>query len=145
MLYLTIIDNKKYTIMINKKKDLILIDIELSNELYNNTLLDGELYKHNNNWIFQVNDICIYNNINYHFKSLDTRLEILDTIFEDDYDFDTFKIVKVNHYTLHYFNDFITNKKIFLIIKYQCLFKHINTNDNCMYLKKIEQKQKQII
>ena len=38
--------------MINKKKNLILIDIELSNELYN-TLLDGELYKHNNNWIFK--------------------------------------------------------------------------------------------
>ena len=136
MLYLTIIDNKKYTIMINKKKkDLILIDIELSNELYNNTLLDGELYKHNNNWVFQVNDICIYNNINYHFKSLETRLEILDTIFEDDYDFDTFKIVKVNHYTLHYFNDFITNKKNIFDYKISgVLFKHINTNDNYMYV-----------
>ena len=70
MLFLTKIEDQKYTIMINKKKkDLIAIDMELSDDLYDNTLLDGELYKLEDKWIYQVNDLFIYNNVNYRFKS----------------------------------------------------------------------------
>ena len=136
MLFLTKIENQKYTIMINKKKkDLIAIDMELSDDLYDNTLLDGELYKLEDKWIYQVNDLFIYNNVNYRFKSLDIRLKILCNIFENNYDFDTFKIILIEPYSLNYFVDFIKNKDTILKFKTSgILFKNINTTDNYLYI-----------
>ena len=136
MLFLTKIENKKYTFMINKKKkDLIIIDMELSDDLYDNTLFDGELYKNNNKWVFQINDILIYNNINYRFKSLNNRLQVLNDIFQENYDFDTFKIVLVKYYTLNYFIDFIENKnKIFDYKISGVLFKNNNDTNNYLYI-----------
>ena len=138
MLFLTKIDNKKYTIMINKKKkDLISIEMELDDALYDNTLLDGELYKLNDKWIYQVNDLFIYNNINYRFKSLDLRIKILQSIFETNYDYATFKIILVEHYTLNYFIDCIENKNtIFKFKTSGILFKNINNNKNYLYIYK---------
>ena len=136
MLFLTIIEDKKYTIMINKKKkDLIAIDLELNDDLYNNTLLEGELFKHEHKWIYQVNDIFIYNNVNYRFKSLEIRLDVLNQIFKNNYDFDTFKIILVEPYTFNYFMDFIKNKNTILNFKTSgILFKNINNNDNYLYI-----------
>ena len=136
MLFLTKIEDQKYTIMINKKKkDLIAIDMELSDDLYDNTLLDGELYKLEDKWIYQVNDLFIYNNVNYRFKSLDIRLKTLSNIFENNYDFDTFKIILIEPYSLNYFVDFIKNKDTILKFKTSgILFKNINTNDNYLYI-----------
>lgn len=87
-LFMTIYDNKKYSIFINKKKeDMIYIRFRFDDDIFNNTLFDGELIKNNEgNWVYVITDILSYNNeFVLNSKTLEQRLELINEIYENKY------------------------------------------------------------
>ena len=53
-------------------------------ELFDNTLLEGEMIKDNNKkWIFLINDLYIYKNQSLENKNILKRLEVINNIFID--------------------------------------------------------------
>lgn len=102
--------NKNYNIFINKKnEDMIIVNFNFPSALYNMTLFDGELIKDKNNeWVYVVSDIFIYNNLNIRTEyTLTKRINVLNQIF------DKFIPENINHcridlkeyFTLDYIDD----------------------------------------
>ena len=62
ILFLTKIDEKNYCIFINKKNNVMnIVNIDFDDDLFNGSLLDGEIVKNEDNkYIFLVNDIPYY-------------------------------------------------------------------------------------
>lgn len=98
LLFLTKIDDKKYSIFINKKReDMIYIIFNFSEELYENTLLDGELIKNNRDeWIFVVNDLFLYKGKNT-LKNMDLskRRDLLREIVDNSFEIDKMDVCKM--------------------------------------------------
>ncbi len=101
---------KNYNIFINKKnEDMVIVNFNFPSTLYNTTLFDGELIKDKNNeWVYVVSDIFIYNNLNIRNEyTLTKRINLLKQIF------DKFIPENVNHcridlkdyFTLEYIDD----------------------------------------
>ena len=94
-LYLTKINNKNYSLFIDKKiirghtfPKIIITNYRFHESLYNNTILNGELIKtYNNNWEFVINDIIIYKNKKLN-NNIYERLKLLHNLLENDYIYD---------------------------------------------------------
>lgn len=101
-LYLTTFNNENYTLLIDKKitenhkfPKIIIIDLNFSENLFENTLFEGELIKKKNNeWIFLIDDIKVYKNnlVNLNFsKKINLLYEIINNLKYDSF-INTFKV-----------------------------------------------------
>jgi|TARA_B110000858_G_scaffold99098_1_gene113971 hypothetical protein len=115
MLFLTKINGKNMNAFINKKKkDIIVLNMKFGDDLYKNTLIDGELFKNNNgSWFFQTTDVFLYKNKNFLCKELIQRYNILNYIVKHDYKYnekkDSFCLHVPLIIKLKYFKDFHDN------------------------------------
>ena len=112
LLFLTKYHNKNYCVFINKKReDMIHVRFRFSEELFNNTLFDGELIKNNDNkYVYTITDIFSYKNeCVIEDKSLEERLDILQNIIHKKYkkdDLMNFCLLDVKEYfELKYLKD----------------------------------------
>lgn len=123
-MYLTKINFVNTVIMIDKKIQsgyfyprMIIINLQFHDDLFSNTLFDGEMIKKNeNDWIYLTSDMCLYKNTSTFnddlFKRINMLYVILETQFKVNFH-DFFKIevkkyfkFKEIHSILH---DFIPN------------------------------------
>ena len=124
-LYLTKINNKNYSLFIDKKiirghtfPKIIITNYRFQESLYNNTILNGELIKtYNNAWEFVINDIIIYKNKKLN-KNIYERLKLLHNLLENDYIYD----INLEICSLRIKKYFIPNQFNYVINKfiYQC-------------------------
>lgn len=79
LLFLTTYQEKKKSIFINKKNEVMMdTSFKFLGDLYQGTLLDGELVKNDENkWIFIINDIPYYKGENMITKSFEERQRII--------------------------------------------------------------------
>ena len=110
LLYLTKYNFVNTCMFIDKKVQagyflprIIITRFNFPDDLFENTLIEGEMIKDNNNkWVFLINDIYIHENISLQNKNLLKRLEILNKIFStyknDIDDVCTFQINKYFKY-----------------------------------------------
>jgi hypothetical protein len=131
-LFLTKINNKKYCFYINKKNNSIIsVRYRFKDVYFNNTLLDGELLKDNNNqWIFSVIDIIIDRGNCTDRYPLNQRLEMLDDMIRNNFNYDANLDVAhlelKKYFEYKYINDIYENYKDKL--SYRCsgmIFKNI--------------------
>tara|TARA_B100000780_G_scaffold278959_2_gene254629 strand:- start:1420 stop:2373 length:954 start_codon:yes stop_codon:yes gene_type:complete len=137
MLFLTKINGKNMSAFINKKKkDIIVLNMKFGDNLYKNTLIDGELFKNNDgSWFYQTTDVYLYKNKNFLCKELTQRYNILNYIAKHDYkyneDKDSFCLHVPLLMKLRYFKDFYENKRHELDYKVSgMVFKYIGQTDN---------------
>ena len=124
LLFLTKYNFSNISIFIDKKIQpgyflprMIITYFQFDDSLYDNTLIEGEMIKdNNNNWIFIINDVYIHknkllNNINI-FNRLDIIIDILKNNFnKDDNDICIFNIKKYFKYdNLKYMIDTFSKK-----------------------------------
>ena len=64
---------------------MIYIIYRFDDQLFNDTLFDGELLKRDDNWVYIINNLSIYNYKNCVMDNLMNKLEIINGIFEKDY------------------------------------------------------------
>lgn len=91
LLYLTKYNFVNTCIFIDKKVQagyflprMIISRFNFPDELFDNTLLEGEMIKDNNKkWIFLINDLYIYKNQSLENKNILKRLELINNIFID--------------------------------------------------------------
>lgn len=123
LIYFTRRNNVNQCIFIDKKVQqgyfyprMILIKIWFSDELFNGTILDGEMVKDNNNkWLFITSDILVHDNEIMTSINLVKRLHVLVHIFKNQYMYDPwvshcdFQIKKYFEYKLldHVKNEYI--------------------------------------
>ena len=112
-LFLTKIDDKRYSIFINKKReDMIYIRFRFEETLYENTLFDGELIKNNKNeWIYVINELILYKGDNVlKTKKASERYNLVKTIFSEQFTrddiMDVCKIDIKDTFSLDYLQDF---------------------------------------
>ena len=110
LLFLTKYNFTNLSIFIDKKIQpgyflprMIITYLQFDDELYNNTLFEGEMIKDkNNNWIFIMNDIYIYKNKLLIKNNILNRIELINNIlnnnFDDSSDICTFLIKKYFKY-----------------------------------------------
>jgi hypothetical protein len=142
VLFLTNINDKNYSIFINKKNEImILSQFKFDESLFQGTLFDGELVRSSDGkWHFLINDLAYYQGINVITKSFDERREILENIYKNMFENDK-KISICNVELKEYFEykylqsvceDYIPGKG------YKCsgvLFKNMsNFSDNYLYI-----------
>ncbi len=86
LLFLTTVQEKKKSIFINKKNEIMMdTSFKFMGDLYQGTLLDGELVKNDENkWIFIINDIPYYKGVNMITKSFDERQTIIEHILDSE-------------------------------------------------------------
>lgn len=92
LLYFTKIDDKKYCIYYNRKtNELVSVRHRFKDDIFDNTLIDGELLKDTDteHWRFSVSDILVYKGTNLNKHILDERLTILKNMLETEYIVDT--------------------------------------------------------
>jgi hypothetical protein len=82
VLFITRYNQKKFCIFINKKNDTMTItQLKFADDLFNGTLLDGEIVKNNEEkWIFLINDIAYYKGQNIVTKSFSDRQKIIENM-----------------------------------------------------------------
>lgn len=93
MLFLTKIHNQNYSILIDHKisdnhhfPKLIIVNFRFSEELFNDTILKGELIKNNNNkWQFIIDDIVVYQGKLVKINSLIDKIKLKYNILENYY------------------------------------------------------------
>jgi hypothetical protein len=92
-LYLTKYNFNNVCIFIDKKIQsgyflprMIIVYLQFSEELFTNTLFEGEMIKdNNNNWLFILNDIFLYKNNLLNKINIINRLEIIYKILKTNY------------------------------------------------------------
>jgi hypothetical protein len=87
VLFLTNVDDKNYSIFINKKNNVMnIVNINFNDELFKGTLLDGEIVKNNENkYIFLVNDLPYYKGNSLITRNLEERNKILEKLLNNEY------------------------------------------------------------
>jgi hypothetical protein len=143
LLFLTKYEHKNNSIFINKKKgDMIMVRFRFDNDIFNNTLFDGELIKNNKNeWVYVITDIISYTN-EYVSKSrtLSERRKLLKDIIENKYSKDeTINFCHIDikkYFNLKYLDDIY--QRYISSVPYKCsgvYFQHIeNYNKGFMYI-----------
>ena len=124
LLFLTKYNFVNLSIFIDKKIQpgyflprMIITYFQFDDSLYDNTLLEGEMIKdNNNNWIFIINDVYIYKNKLLNNNNIFNRLDIITDILKnnfnkDDNDICIFNIKKYFKYDkLRYMIDTFSKK-----------------------------------
>jgi len=138
ILFLTNIDNKKYAIFINKKNNVMnIVQFNFTDDLYEGTLLDGEIVKNEyNKYIFLINDIPYYKGKSQITNNFEQRNILIDEILENNYVMDKeLYIVKKRYFEFNEINDLVENYS--KILNYKCsglLFKNNNNfGDNYLF------------
>jgi hypothetical protein len=112
-IYFTTINDKRFCFFINKKtEEFISVRFKFHYDLYLGTIFDGELFKDNNGlWIFTINDIYLYKDINLSDNNFIYRRNILNNIFNKEYIEDdinnNFKFNIKKFYSYNYLHSFI--------------------------------------
>ena len=124
--YIKNFSNKNQCIFINRYKDknlnyehqVLKIDIELENDLFKGTLLEGQaVKKKDGKWYYVIDDIYLYKGNNIMNNSFTERIKLLKSIFTTDY----FKKIQ-NDYIDIYEN--ISTNVIFFEMKVYVEYKH---------------------
>lgn len=86
LLFLTTYQDKKKSIFINKKNEVMMdTSFKFLGDLYQGTLLDGELVKNDENkWIFIINDVPYYKGENMITKSFEERQRVISHILNHE-------------------------------------------------------------
>ncbi len=86
LLFLTTYQEKKKSIFINKKNEIMMdTSFKFMGDLYKGTLLDGELVKNDENkWIFIINDIPYYKGENMITKSFEERQTMITHLLDHE-------------------------------------------------------------
>jgi hypothetical protein len=84
LLFLTTYQEKKKSIFINKKNEVMMdTSFKFLGDLYQGTLLDGELVKNDENkWIFIINDVPYYKGENMITKSFEERQRVISHLLD---------------------------------------------------------------
>jgi len=88
LLYFTRIDDKKYCLYFNRKtNDVISVRHRFKDDIFNNTLIDGELLKDTDtqNWRFSISDILVYKGTNLNKHVIEERLDYLKEMLTYEY------------------------------------------------------------
>ncbi len=87
VLFLTTIEDKRYSVLINKKNEVMVhCKYNFQHQLYSGTLFDGELVKNEDNkWVFIINDVAYENGVNVITRSFEERQTIINDIIENKY------------------------------------------------------------
>ncbi len=87
VLFLVTIQDKRYSILINKKNEVMIrSQYKFHHDLYEGTLFDGEIVKNENNkWIFIINDLAYYRGRSIVTQSFEERQSIIDSILLNEY------------------------------------------------------------
>ena len=138
VLFLTNINDKNYTIFINKKNNVMnIVNINFSEDLYSGTLLDGEIVKNDNNkYIFLINDIPYYKGNSLITKNFEERNEYIQKILKNNYEPDEeLYISKKKYFLINEINDLVENyMKILSYRSAGLLFKNNNNfGDNYLF------------
>ncbi len=143
VLFLTTINDRKYSILINKKNEsMVTCQYKFHHSLYEGTLFDGELVKNNDNkWIFIINEIAYYKGKNIIVKPFDERQELIENILTNEYLRDEeYKnmtyVVKKQFFKYEYLQDLCTRIREGLNYKNSGIyFKNVyNYSDNYLYV-----------
>jgi hypothetical protein len=102
-LYLTKINFVNYCIFIDKKIQqgyffprMIITNYHFDDELFNDTILDGEMIKKNGEkWVFMANDLIVYNGSYLRESNLIKRLNILYKMLETQYISDIMDVSRI--------------------------------------------------
>lgn len=86
LLFLTTYQDKKKSIFINKKNEVMMdTSFKFLGDLYQGTLLDGELVKNDENkWIFIINDVPYYKGENMITKSFEERQRVVSHLLDHE-------------------------------------------------------------
>lgn len=138
VLFLTNINDKNYTIFINKKNNVMnIVNIDFSEELYSGTLLDGEIVKNDNNkYIFLINDIPYYKGTSLITKNFEERNKYIEEILKNNYKPDEeLYISKKKYFIINEISDLVDNyMKILSYRSAGLLFKNNqNFGDNYLF------------
>jgi hypothetical protein len=138
ILFITIYNNKKYCIFINKKNDsMIVTQLKFADDIFLGTLFDGELVKNSNEkWIYLINDIAYYKGNNIITKTFEERQNIINNIImyehqNGDNDSETLFITKKIYFENKNIKDLVDNYINHL--NYKCsglYFKNTNNFSN---------------
>ena len=138
ILFLTKIDNKNYSIFINKKNNVMnIVNLNFDDNLYDGTLLDGEIVKNEyNKYIFLINDVPYYEGKSQITKNFEERNKIIEEILENNYKLDNeLFISRKKYFNFNEINDLVDNYS--KILNYRCsglLFKNnSNFGDNYLF------------
>ena len=87
-------DKKPYSILFDRNLNVLLLKTNAHHELYNGTLLDGELVQHNDmSYHYYIFDVLLYTGKNVMQESLINRLDIAKTIYN--------RIRNCSHFNIH--------------------------------------------
>jgi len=138
ILFITIYNNKKYCIFINKKNDsMVVTQLKFIDDIFTGTLFDGELVKNSDDkWIYLINDIAYYKGKNIITKSFLERQNIIEYILKNEHDNDsqTFYISKKNYFEYKCIKDLVENYSKILNYKSSGLYFKSMTNFSDNYL-----------
>jgi hypothetical protein len=143
ILFMTVYNNKKYCIFINKKNDsMVVTQLKFADDIFLGTLFDGELVKNSNEkWIYLINDIAYYKGNNIITKTFDERQNIINNIIMNEHqngdnDSETLFITKKIYFENKNIKDLVDNYINHL--NYKCsglYFKNTNNfSDNYLFI-----------
>jgi len=86
LLFLTKVNSKNYAIYINRKNEsFYYVKTRFLDELYSDTVLEGEALKIGNEWSFLVSDIHLYRANSLQSNTFDERYRCITMIMNDEY------------------------------------------------------------
>ena len=86
LLFLTKVNSKNYAIYVNRKNEsFYYVKTRFLEELYSDTILEGEALKIGNDWSFLVSDIHLYRAKSLQSNTFDERYRCITTIMNDEY------------------------------------------------------------
>lgn len=124
LLYLTRHQNKNFCLFIDysnvNKLKIYSVKFRFNNELYNGTLLDGEISMNDKkSWIYLITDIYYESNRNVKYELFSEKLQIISNILKNKYIYDDF--MNVCH---------IQMKSFFLYSHFDILRNKLNDSNN---------------
>ena len=86
LLFLTKVNSKNYAIYINRKNEsFYYVKTRFSEELYSDTVFEGETVKIGNDWSFLLSDIHLYRANNLQTQTFDERYRRMTKILNEEY------------------------------------------------------------
>ena len=86
LLFLTKVNSKNYAIYINRKNEsFYYVKTRFSEELYSDTVLEGETIKIENNWSLLVSDIHLYRGQSLQSNTFDERYRRMTKLLNEEY------------------------------------------------------------
>jgi hypothetical protein len=86
LLFLTKVNSKNYAIYVNRKNEsFYYVKTRFLDELYSDTVLEGEALKIGNDWSFLVSDIHLYRSNSLQSNTFDERYRYITKLMNDEY------------------------------------------------------------